>query len=168
MRRVFLSWSLPSKLVVGAALVLAAGACSSTAPPSIYDWLIFAPAETQVWNNRMPGTRPRCNAMLRMLIINNGEQAVQLRNPEGIVVVAPDGPPLRRFSPLMIINDRRVRELTVAAGDSMEVVFRSPDFGLEPIDASVNPKVRYMLRLESSVEHTLQFGSPVVEIFETQ
>jgi hypothetical protein len=146
-----------------------ASACSSlAAPPTIYDWLRFAPVETQVWNNSMPGTRPRCNALLRLQIINHGGQTVQLRDPEGIVVVAPDGPSLRRFRPLMTINDRRVRDLTVAAGDSMEVVFRSPDFGLEPIDGAIYPKVRYMLRLESSLEKTLQFGSPVVEIFETQ
>ncbi|MFZ1730157.1 MAG: hypothetical protein WBQ23_14620 [Bacteroidota bacterium] len=169
MRRAFQSWSLPSNLIVGAALVFMASACSTvSAPPTIYDWLRFAPAETQVWNNRMPGTRPRCNALLRLQIINHGEQTVQLRNPEGIVIVAPDGVPLRRFSPLMTIDDRRVRDLTLDVGDSIEVVFRSPDFGLEPIDMTAYPKVRYMLRLESSVEKTLQFGSPVVEVFETQ
>ncbi len=168
MRRVFRSWSLPSKIVTGAALVLAASACSSLAPPTIYDWLHLAPAETQVWNNRMPGTKPRCNAQLRLQIINRGEQELRLFDPEATLIAAPEGPPLRRFSPLMTINDKRVRELTLAQGDSIEVAFRSPDFGLEPIDGSLYPRVRFMLRMESSLEHPLQFGSPVVEIFETQ
>ncbi|MBE0642920.1 MAG: hypothetical protein IH600_02470 [Bacteroidetes bacterium] len=168
MRRVSLSWSLPSKIVVGVALVLAASACSSLAPPTIYDWLHFAPTETQVWNNRMPGTKPRCNAQMHLQIINKGEQDVRLHDPEATLIIAPDGAPLRRFSPLMTINDKRVRDLTLAKGDSIEVVFRSPDFGLEPIDGSTYPQVRFMLRMQSSVGETLLFGSPVVKIFETQ
>ncbi len=168
MRRVSRSWSLPSKIVAGAALVLAASACSTLAPPTIYDWLHVAPAETQVWNNRMPGTKPRCNAQLRLQIVNHGEKDVRLFDPEATVIAAPDGPPLRRFTPLMSVNDKRIRELTLAAGDSIEVGFRSPDFGLEPIDGAKYPRLRIMLRMESSLEQPLQFGSPVVEIFETQ
>ncbi len=146
----------------------AASACSTLATPSIHDWLFLAPVETQVWNNRMPGTRPRCNASLRLWIVNRSTEEVVLRDPEAMVVTAEDGQPLRRFSPLMTLADRRVRDLTLAPGDSVEAAFRSPDFGLEPIDTSRYPRVRFMLRMQTSLEYPLQFGSPVVEVFETQ
>lgn len=146
----------------------AASACSSLATPSIHDALFLAPVETQVWNNRMPGTRPRCNASLRLLIVNRSSGSVVLRDPEAMIIAAPEGAPLRRFAPLMTIPDRRVRELTLAPGDSIEAAFRSPDFGLEPVDTALYRNVRFMLRMQTSLEYPLQFGSPVVEVFETQ
>lgn len=161
--------SRPLLFVFAAALALLTGACGgSEAEDALLDRLFVAPVETQVWNNRMPGTRPRCNAVLRLQLVNRSEEDIALHSPEGMVVSADGALPLRRFTPLMSISDRPQRDLTIAPGDSVEVAFRSPDFGLEPIDTQKYPRVRYMLRLQSSLEQPLQFGSPVTAIFETQ
>lgn len=169
MSRVSPLLSLPSKLLLAAALVLATGACSgSESQPSLLEKLFVAPSETLVWNNVMPGTRPRCNAQLRLLLVNRFESAITLHTPEAVIAGAEGAQPLRRFTPLMTVGERLVRELKLAPGDSVEVQFRSPDFGLEPIDIDRYPKARVMLRMASSFDLPLQFGSPVTDIFVTQ
>lgn len=157
-------------VLAAAALVLLTGACggSEEASTSLLDRLFVAPLETQVWNNRMPGTRPRCNAVLRLRLVNRADSAITLHSPEAMVTSADGSVPLRRFAPLMSINDRPQRDISLAPGDSVDVAFRSPDFGLEPVDKQKFPRVRYMLRLQSSLDLPLQFGSPVTAIFETQ
>lgn len=156
-------------VLAAAALVLLTGACGGgETSTSLLDRVFLAPVETQVWNNRMPGTRPRCNAVLRLWMVNRSEADIILHSPEGMVVGAEGALPLRRFMPQMLVSDRPQRELALAPGDSIEVAFRSPDFGLEPIDMQKHPRVRYMLRLQSSLDEPLQFGSPVTEMFETQ
>lgn len=156
-------------LLSAAALVLLTGACGGgETSTTLLDQLYIAPVETQVWNNRMPGTRPRCNALLRLRLVNRTETVITLHSPEAMVASADGARPLHRFAPLMSVDDQMRRELSLTPGDSIEVAFRSPDFGLEPVDMQKHPRVRYMLRMQSSLDLPLQFGSPVTAIFETQ
>ncbi|MBR9976797.1 MAG: hypothetical protein KFH87_01805 [Bacteroidetes bacterium] len=150
-------------------LTLLLSSCSGvSAPPSIFELLHYEPVETLAWNNYMPGTQPRCNASLELRLINRSTDSLFFYEPEGLLVAAPDGPPLRRFPAIMTIENRRIREIDLAPGDSTVIVFRSPDFGLEPIDIEVYPRVRFILRMQSSVDLPLRIGSPVVELFDTQ
>jgi hypothetical protein len=135
---------------------------------SLPEGLWCAPVETLVWNNVMPGTRPRCNALLQLRLVNRGGEAIALDTPEAIIAAAEDNQPMRRFTPLMSIDDRRVRDLRLAPGDSIDVIFRAPDFGLEPIDNARHPRARILLRMAASGGTPLRFRGPVTEIFVTQ
>lgn len=161
--------SVRTAVLAGVLVTVLLSACGGvSAPPSIFELLHYEPIETLAWNNYMPGTQPRCNASLRLRLINRSTDTLSFHEAEGLLVAAPDGPPLRRFPALMSIDDRVVREIGLLPGDSTVVVFRSPDFGLEPIDIETYPRVRFILRMHSSVELPLRIGSPVVELFETQ
>ncbi|MBN1449177.1 MAG: hypothetical protein JXA28_14720 [Bacteroidetes bacterium] len=156
---------LRSNFLVAAALVVLASACAGT---SIYDSLTVAPAEYTVWNDAMPGSKPQCNAVLRLSLKNTGEQAITLRDPEAVIVDAPTLTPLRRYPAMVTVDDRRVREVTIEPGRTVEVAFRSPSYGLEPIDLQLHPRVRIALRMQSDLDLPLLFRSPIIDIFETQ
>ena len=164
MRRVRRSPSRSNLLLV-AALALFAGACSSS---SIYEYLTVAPAETQVWNDAMPGSKPQCNAVLRLSLANISEQPVTLSDPEAVIVDAPTLMPLRRYPAMVTVDEKRVRQITVQPGDTVEIAFRSPSYGLKPIDIAQYPKVRIAVRMQSSLDLPLLFRSPITELFETQ
>lgn len=157
----------PSKFLLAAALIALMSACAG-APPSIYEYLTVAPAETQVWNNFMPGSKPSCNALLHLQVTNTGEEDVVLSDPEALVIDAPSARPLRRFPAVVTVNDERLRSVVIRRGSTVTLVFRSPDYGLEPIDTGVSPQVRIAVRMNSSLDLPLVFRSPVVSIFETQ
>ena len=135
---------------------------------SLPDGLWCAPVETLVWNNVMPGTRPRCNALLQLRLVHRGGDTITLDTPEAIIAAAEDTQPMRHFIPLMSVDDRRVRDLRLAPGDSIDVVFRAPDFGLEPIDIARYPRARFLLRMAATGGTPLRFRGPVTEIFVTQ
>lgn len=143
-----------------------AGAESDTA--LLPEGLWCAPVETLVWNNVMPGTRPRCNALLQLRMVNRGGEAITLDAPEAVIASAADAQPMRRFIPLMSIDDRGVRTVQLAPGDSIDVVFRAPDFGLEPIDIERYPRARILLRMDATGGVPLRFRGPATEIFVTQ
>jgi len=148
-----------------AALVLLAGACAGT---SIYDSLTVAPAEYTVWNDTMPGSKPQCNAVLRLSLKNISEDPVTLRDPEAVIVDAVSLAPLRRYPAMVTVDDRRVRAVTVEPGETIEVAFRSPSYGLPSIDTELHPRVRIAIRMQSDLDVPLLFRSPIIDIFETQ
>ena len=154
-----------SNLLLVAALALFAGACSST---SIFEYITVAPLETQVWNDAMPGSKPQCNAVLRVVVANISEQPVTLSDPEAIIVDAPSLMPLRRYPAMVSADEHRVRQVTVQPGDTVEIAFRSPSYGLKPIDIAQHPKVRIAVRMQSSLDLPFLFRSPVTELFKTQ
>lgn len=156
---------LRNNVLLAAAFALIASACAGT---SIFDSLTVAPAETQVWNDAMPGSKSQCNAVLRLSMTNTSEQPVTLRDPEAVIVEAGTLLPLRRYPAVVTVDEKRVREVTIDPGKTVEIAFRTPSFGLQPIDASVYPKVRIAVRMQSSLDLPLLFRSPVVEIFKTQ
>jgi hypothetical protein len=152
--------------VLCAALAFLVSACAGT--PTLYDYLTVAPAETQVWNNFMPGSKPSCNAVLRLHIVNASEKDVTLSDPELVIADAETSQALRRFPAVVTVNDQRVRKVVIAAGNTVELAFRSPGYGLEPIDTAISPRVRLAIRMNSSLELPLLFRSPITDIFETQ
>jgi hypothetical protein len=166
MLKVSLLRSLSSKLLLGAALILMMSACAST-PASLYDYLAIAASETQVWNDYMPGSKPNCNAMLRLHITNASDSEVTLSEPEIVVAEAQSMRPLRKFPAVVTINDRRVRQVRISPKTTVELAFRSPSFGLEPIDTAIAPRVRIAIRMNSSLGLPLHFRSPITDIFET-
>ena len=166
MSRASQSLSQKNKLLLCAALAgLLVSACAST--PSLYDYLTVAPAETQVWNNYMPGSKPNCSALLRLHITNSSETEVVLRDPELVIAEPEEMHPLRKFPAILTVDDQRSREARIAPGETVVLAFRSPSFGLDPIDLKETPRVRLAIRMNSSVGHPLHFRSPIVDIFET-
>ena len=155
-----------SSLVLCAALTFLVSACAGTS--TLYDYLTVAPAETQVWNNFMPGSKPSCNAILRLQITNSSEEDVTLSDPELVIADAETLQALRRFPAVVTVNDQRVRKVVIVAGSTVELSFRSPGYGLEPIDTAISPRVRLAIRMTSSLELPLLFRSPITDIFETQ
>ncbi|PLX25451.1 MAG: hypothetical protein C0600_11955 [Ignavibacteria bacterium] len=140
-------------------------ACAGT--PSLYDYITVAPAETQVWNNFMPGSKPNCSALMRLHITNPSETEIVLRDPELVIAEPDEMHPLRKFPAILTVNDQRSREARIAPGETVVLAFRSPSFGLEPIDTEKYPRVRLAIRLNSSVGLPLHFRSPIVDIFDT-
>jgi hypothetical protein len=166
MSKACLSRLRPSNILLAAALILGMSACAGT--PTLYDYLTVAPAETQVWNDFMPGSKPSCNAVLRLSVTNASETDVTLSDPEMIIANGPDARPLRRFPAVVLVEDRRVRKVTIPAKTTLEITFRSPDYGLEPVDTEISPRARLAIRMNSSLDLPLLFRSPIVEIFTTQ
>ncbi len=165
MSRASLLQSRSSKLLLCAALAFVVSACAGT--PSLYDYITVAPAETQVWNNFMPGSKPNCSALMRLHITNPSETEIVLRDPELVIAEPDEMHPLRKFPAILTVNDQRSREARIAPGETVVLAFRSPSFGLEPIDTEKYPRVRLAIRLNSSVGLPLHFRSPIVDIFDT-
>ncbi|MDT8322822.1 MAG: hypothetical protein RRA94_01830 [Bacteroidota bacterium] len=166
MSKACLSRLRPSNFLLAAALVLGMSACAGT--PTLYDYLTIAPAETQVWNDFMPGSKPSSNAVLRLSVTNASESDVTLSDPEMIITNAPDARALRRFPAVVLVADQRVRKVTIPAKSTVEITFRSPDYGLQPIDTERSPRARLAIRMNSSLDLPLLFRSPIVDIFKTQ
>lgn len=166
MSRASLSLSRASNFLFSAALAtLLASACAST--PSLYDYITVAPAETRVWNDYMPGSKPNCSALLRLHITNPSQTDIVLSDPELVIAEPEEMHPLRKFPAILTVNDHRSREARIAPGETVVLAFRSPSFGLDPIDIQETPRVRLAIRMNSSVGLPLHFRSPIVEIFET-
>ncbi|MCB2203707.1 hypothetical protein KQI65_03085 [bacterium] len=166
MSRACLSRLQPSNLILAAALIVLMGACSGS--PTIFDHLTVAPAATEVWNNFMPGNKPSGNAILRLSVTNASEADVMLTDPEMLILDASSGQPLRRFPAVVLIEEQRVRKVNIPAKSTVEITFRSPGYGLEPIDTEISPKARLAIRMNSSLDLPLLYRSPIVEIFKTQ
>ena len=165
MSRACLSPLRLSNLALSAALIFLVSACAGSS--TLYDYLTVAPAETQVWNDFMPGSKPSCNAMLRLSVTNASDSTVTLTDPEMIVMDAATLNPLRRFPAVLTIDDQRARSVTIKPGSTAELAFRSPGYGLEPIDGALFPRVRVSIRMNSSLDLPLMFRGPIVDLFET-
>lgn len=149
------------------ALVLVTGACSVLGPPDPMADLRIREIETQVWNNLMPGQRARCNATMTVMLGNTGADTLRLGNAEALLIDARGGAPVRRFPPSMLLGNQPVRELTILPGDSVEVLFRSPSFGLEPIDVNTYPLLRMSVRLLDAMNRPLTITGAPGKVFVT-
>jgi hypothetical protein len=150
------------------ALALAAGACSVSGPPDHSGILEVREIETQVWNDAMPGSKPRCNVSLHVMVTNVTRDTVGFREAEAQLFDSRSGQPLRRFPPSLLVNDQPRRAFALAPGDSAALVFRSPSWGVEPVNIVEHPSVRVSVRMWTSAERPLLHTSEATTIFETQ
>ncbi len=169
MQKAFPSSSLRSSIILlSMALALAAGACSVFSPSDHSGLLSVRQGEVLVWNDSMPGSRPRCNATLQLTVTNVSGDSLQLREAEAQIFDGTSGQPLRRFPPALLVNDTPARTVTLAEGDSTVLLFRSPAWGVEPIDRESHPTVRMSVRMWTSAERPLLHTSEAVSLFETK
>jgi hypothetical protein len=150
------------------ALALAAGACSVSGTPDHSGILDVREIEAQVWNDAMPGSKPRCNVSLHLMVTNITRDTVGFRDAEAQLFDSRSGQPLRRFPPSLLVNEQPKRVFTLAPGDSAAFVFRSPSWGVEPVNIGEHPTVRISVRMWTSAERHLLHTSEVATIFETQ
>jgi hypothetical protein len=150
------------------ALALAAGACSVSGPPDHSGILEVREIEAQVWNDAMPGSKPRCNVSLQLMVTNVTCDTVGFRDAEAQLFDSRSGQPLRRFPPSLLVDERNTRAFALAPGDSAAITFRSPSWGVEPVNISEHPEVRISVRMWTSAERPLLYTSQATSIFETQ
>ncbi|MCZ7558588.1 MAG: hypothetical protein M5R41_19545 [Bacteroidia bacterium] len=150
------------------ALALVAGACSVSGPPDHSGILDVREIEAQVWNDAMPGSKPRCNVSLHLMVTNVTRDTIGFRDAEAQLFDSRSGQPLRRFPPALLVNDQPRRAFVLAPGDSAALLFRSPSWGVEPVNIGEHPSVRVSVRMWTSAERPLLHTSEATTIFETQ
>ncbi len=150
------------------ALALAAGACSVFSPSDPGSRLDVKETEVQVWNDSMPGSRPRCNVTLGLMVKNTSGDTVRLRDPEVRILDAVSGEPVRRFPPSLLAETIPAKRIALAPRDSIALLFRSPSWGVDPINREQHPSVRISIRMLSDSEQPWLFTSTPTLIFATQ
>jgi hypothetical protein len=169
MRKVIQS-RLPQNNIVllSMALVLVTGACSVFSPAPYGGLVTIREAEVLVWNDAMPGMKPRCNVTSRLVLTNKTRETLRLFDIDAQIVDAQSGLSLRRFPPSFLVNELPSRDISIAAGDSVSVNLRSPSWGIEPIDRHAHPDVLLTFRALTSAGKPVVYTSSVTTMFETQ
>jgi len=150
------------------ALALVVGACSVFSPSDPGKHMDILETEVQVWNDSMPGARPRCNVSLGLRLWNTSGDTLQLRDPEVRIMDAVTGDPVRRFPSSLLAAEAPAKSVTLAPRDSIDLRFRSPSWGVEPIDREKHPTVLISIRMLSNLGQPWMFTSSPTSIFATQ
>ena len=150
------------------ALALVAGACSVFSPSNPERNMDVRETEVQVWNDSMPGSRPRCNVTLGLRVRNTSGDTLRLHDPEVRIIDAETAAPVRRFPPALLANEVPAKSVVLAPMDSIDLLFRSPSWGVEPIDRERHATVRISIRMLSNLEQPWTFTSSQTSIFVTQ
>jgi len=147
---------------------LLASACSVFGTRSIERIIDIRQGETLVWNDFMPGSRPRCNMIMQLTLTNTSKDTITLQDAEIMIVDAVSGQSLRRFPPAFLESDVPLRTIHIPPRDSLTLTARTPSFGVEPLDRERHPTVRVLLRTWSSLDLPLLYTSTPVTPFETR
>ncbi len=146
------------------AFAVLASACSS----SLYDKVKVREAEVSMWNDVMPGKKSTFNATLSVRLENASREEIVLSDAEGVIAAFPNDIPLRRFVPLLLVNDQPVKELHIHAESNVECRMRTPIFGVPPIDTTRTPLVQFLIRFLTPHGETYLFKSQSTRIHVTQ
>ena len=123
--------------------------------------------DAQAWNDFMPGSAPKCHALMTVSLRNLTRDDIVLRSAEGTLVDTRGETPLRRFPAAMVYNDVETPEVRLAPGMELELTFRTP-MGIPPIDARRYGNVRFIIRAETSLGRPIALRSRPLELFATQ
>ncbi|MDH7516690.1 MAG: hypothetical protein QHI48_12550, partial [Bacteroidota bacterium] len=140
------SFSNSAAAILGTILL---AACA--APASIEEEIRAVHREVLVWNDFMPGARPRCHAVMNVVLSNTTPRDIVLRSPQGVLEDAETGMPLRRFTAVMLVDDAEMGEIRLPPGLEVPVTFRTP-LGVPPLDAALHPRIVFRVRAETSLE----------------
>ena len=150
--------------------ILLASACSSSDP-----WLTqeigIKVLETHVWNDFMPGTKPGskpvCHAVMRVELTNLTGKDIMFFNAEGLIAAGYSDMQLRRFPADFLHNDIAEDLIRLPSKTPVEIVFRSPSYGLEPIDFAMYGDLKFIISAGTNLERYLRINSEAVAGFET-
>lgn len=150
--------------------LLLASACTSSDP-----WLTqeigIRVLETHVWNDFMPGTKPGskpvCHTVMRVELTNLTDKDLMFFNAEGTITAGYSDIPLRRFPADFLHNDIAEELIRLPSRTPVEIVFRSPSYGLEPIDFSKYGDLKFIISAGTNMQRYLRIASGPVEGFET-
>ena len=146
-------------------LLFGAGACSG---PSVVEKNIrCSVVDSQVWNDSMPGSKPKCHAIMMIRMENIGVEDITFYPVEGVLRDTETGEALRRFALIMEYEDVRSEEARIASGKVIELRLRTP-IGVPPIDQKKHPSVQFVASMRSSFDIPLTIESRHVSIFVTQ
>jgi hypothetical protein len=152
------------------AAVLAAGillsACAAhrgVAPPAP----VFSVIETQVWNDSMPGSAPRCHAIIRLKAFNASSDTLALYPRSGALVDARNGRPLRSFQLSALVDDRSIESIVLPPASRLELTVRSRS-GLPPIDMKSYRDVVFSAAFSTISGPDILVESPPARIFSTK
>ena len=159
-----------SNVILTALVLIMASACSSSDP-----WLTqeigIKVMETHVWNDFMPGTKPGskpvCHAVMRVELTNLPDKDIMFFNAEGLLTAGYSDIPLRRFPADFLHNDIAEDLIRLPSRTPIEIVFRSPSYGLAPIDFSKYGDLKFIISAGTNMERYLRVDSDPVEGFET-
>jgi hypothetical protein len=157
-------WSGNKPLLI---LLLVAGLGSCSGPSALERVLRCLVVDSQVWNDIMPGSKPRFHAVMTIKVRNTGPADIVFRPAEGIVRSAKTGEALRRFTLAMDYQDVRTEEARLAPGSEIELRLRTP-MGVPPIDAERHPTVVFSAVLTASDGTPLTIESKPLDILVTR
>jgi hypothetical protein len=159
--------SARNSILCAAALAVLAGACSQ--PPLLTEQEVSADIlETHVWNNFMPGSTPRCHAVMSVTFSNLTDDPFLLRPGTAVITNAYNRTPMRSFTPVMLVDDMRADTLRIPPGEKRTVMLRSPDTGLDTIDFSLFGEIRIRLLLPVSEDRSIELESRPTVGFTTE
>jgi hypothetical protein len=162
------SWSR-NKLVYAAALVLiGAGACHTSHFP--YSKVATQERDSYFWNDFMPGPnrKPAFNVTYSVQLANASEADLRFVNVEALVVDDANGGTLRKFTPLIFVQDAAVHEILLPKSSAIDCIFRSPASRIEKIDTAAVKKIRLVLHLTTVDDDEFTITSKPSFIYITQ
>ena len=161
-------WQVPplpwqrSKITI---LLLLLAGCALR-PDFFSDMLTVQVLEHEVWNDLMPGPRPRCHAVCRVRLTNISPDTIELGRASGAILDARSGAPLRTFAAVVLVEDREVSAVSIPPGASVELTARTP-MAIPAIDIDTYPLVRIRVEFATSLHRPYPLVTDPVEIFIT-
>ena len=125
-------------------------------------------SEANVWCDYMPGTPPGTHAVMKCSLHNLTDQDIIIKRAEGLIVDAKSTSQLRRFTPVMLVDGSPRTEVRLASKQSTEVVFRTPEKVVMPIDLEIYPNVLFMVRCETNFDQYLIIKTPAMKLTKTE
>jgi hypothetical protein len=146
-------------------LIVGLGSCSG--PSALEHAVRCVVTNSQVWNDVMPGSKPRCHAIMSIAMRNTGAKDIVLRPVEGVLRDARSGAAVRRFALIMDYREVRTEEARLAPGADLVLLLREPP-GVPPVDIDRHKVVEFVATLRSSDGELITIESKPLDVFVTQ